>query len=172
MSPPHRGADRNSQPDHSTSSRKVAPSQGRGSKQPGPGHSHGPRSSPPHRGADRNIEKETAGRSKIGRPLTGARIETHDGFRAVPHPSQSPPHRGADRNTASAASSAALIVAPSQGRGSKLRARAVLKPRSSRPLTGARIETALNSLNARLSCVAPHRGADRNRKMSAVGRSK
>ena len=97
----------------------VAPSQGRGSKQ----------------------LLLTTTRLRLGRPLTGARIET---FRWIGGHQLlwSPPHRGADRNPGGAASGEYIF---------------------GRPLTGARIETRADRRLGRAVSSPPHRGADRNR---------
>ena len=98
-SPPHRGVDRN---DRALAARRdglVAPSQGRGSKHKAQGSQWD------------NV---------VGRPLTGAWIETPNISTKLYPRSWSPPHRGVDRNMPAMGSILRLaLVAPSQGRGSK-----------------------------------------------------
>ena len=141
QSPPHRGVDRNCEqvmPWLSTACRpltgawietlarsidpsksSVAPSQGRGSKRGRARDQARRRRSPPHRGVDRNSFLTRMRPSARRRPLTGAWIETCR---------RRPARQGA-------------LVAPSQGRGSKL-------------------EQLAERQNLRMS--PPHRGVDRN----------
>ena len=141
----------------------VAPSQGRGSKHLSWALRSHVTTSPHHRGADRNFAlASTAARSavapsqgrgskpltsvrppaEVGRPITGARIETP---RTFPRTKRRPcrPITGARIETRIQKTvTGRSCVAPSQGRGSKQRAiRADLFTDARRPITGARIET-------------------------------
>ena len=87
-------------------------------------------------------------RSRAGRPLTGARIETASRTERHRRELRSPPHGGADRNKNLYAAKNRMGVAPSRGRGSKL------------PLH-IRIEQGEES--------PPHGGADRNRDPGVLG---
>ncbi len=120
-----------------TSTRGVAPSRGRGSKQHGPGGTQGDRGSPLHGGADRNWSVAWHGRLNTCRPFTGARIET-----------RSTPIAGRPRT-----------VAPSRGRGSKPRGWPKISGWSRRPFTGARIETSPSRLARSRSGRRPFTGA-------------
>ena len=171
-------------------SRRVAPSRGRGSKPIAVGARVAPTpTSPPHGGADRNMACSgltaaqtavapsrgrgskhpdgAAASSEIGRPLTGARIETKWGAarsqrtrrrpltgarietrRRIKHACpRSPPHGGADRNRDS------TPTRLNQGR----------------PLTGARIETGIAKPRPPRPGSPPHGGADRNASGQHVG---
>ena len=76
------------------------------------------------------------------RPLTGAWIETRCSTFQCPESIRSPPHGGVDRNVPARIDSTLRSVAPSRGRGSKLRLpRDLPGERLGRPLTGAWIET-------------------------------
>ena len=147
----------------------VAPSRGRGSKPHRRGivvahHSVAPSRG---RGSKHRMSQPALRQASACRPLTGARIETHEGFATATNnparvaPSRgrgsklvklvgqchdrvgggSPPHGGADRNQ-------------SFSRLSSLSA--------CRPLTGARIETSRRTPPARCVASPPHGGADRN----------
>ena len=120
--------------------------------------------SPPHGGGDRNTQGGLSHEWQTSRPLTGAWIETAPG-RSGCQIRRSPPHGGVDRNIGAVSMAAgtrgrpltgawietssrscrrafATLVAPSRGRGSKLRGRDGVRRQAGRPLTGAWIETA------------------------------
>ena len=71
-------------------------------------------------------------------------------------------HRGADRNVLLLPVSSFVVVAPSQGRGSKHVHASAFRIMRCRPLTGARIETTLDPHLVDPHRSPPHRGADRN----------
>ena len=122
--------------------------------------------SPPHGGADRNLlNREAPGGQPLGRPLTGARIETPPSDGKGVKTGRSPPHGGADRNARLVETkSRRPAVAPSRGRGSKhVRTGMAQYHGHGRPLTGARIETMLRRSSAAGWLSPPHGGADRNR---------
>ena len=180
MSPPHGGADRNAPDREPPLAAAVAPSRGRGSKPPSCRAVCGSVPSPPHGGADRNTSATSSCNPPTCRPLTGARIET-----AISQlgstVNSGRPLTGARIETRPPGSFRGLpVVAPSRGRGSKLRLERVTMiamrspphggadrnaPRDfarvrdeSRPLTGARIETAELPGGLRICAVAPSRG--------------
>ena len=140
-SPPHRGVDRNHS-DHLRSAnacrrpltgawiethrtrraghpRRVAPSQGRGSKHPRPAPPCGTPRRPLTGAWIETLQQIVQRQGLARRPLTGAWIET----------------------TAWGQPSAGATVAPSQGRGSKRDHRRRIDRDRRRPLTGAWIET-------------------------------
>ena len=143
-----------------SSNRDVAPSRGRGSKHLTGDYALPPAKSPPHGGADRNDRRLDLGddAADLGRPLTGARIETtfrqrvatlqnvapsrgrgskHGMLAAMTQTPESPPHGGADRNHADARH---------------------IEGVHGRPLTGARIETPTADRQVGRQSVAPSRG--------------
>ena len=120
----------------------VAPSRGRGSKQPRQPAQGLPPRSPPHGGADRNSYATDVDVTIGGRPLTGARIETSCARSGGGCARWSPPHGGADRNN--------IFTG--------------INPHAAgRPLTGARIETSCARSGGGCARSPPHGGADRKR---------
>ena len=117
--------------------------------------------SPPHGGADRNLHPAAeSGSETVGRPLTGARIETSPLDRDTMSTRRSPPHGGADRNLdIGGFVQDPVLVAPSRGRGSKpFVACPQVAAYEGRPLTGARIETRRARIACPMQSVAPSRG--------------
>ncbi len=103
----------------SRGSRIVAPSRGRGSKQP---------------------VYEEAVRRRLVAPSRGRGSKRSSGGR-LPSSRKSPLHGGVDRNSATRPEKLVEDVAPSRGRGSKLRYRRAIQSPPRRPFTGAWIET-------------------------------
>ena len=167
--------------------RRVAPSRGRGSKLTGDGIGYCGRSAvAPSRGrgskqssiagldpAGRAVAPSRGRGSKpawhaqeyrhvaVGRPLTGARIETMPEAGPQTNRRTSPPHGGADRNMHPATErDRRRRVAPSRGRGSKQQHDgASVRAAGSRPLTGARIETTTGAVGTTKHAGRPLTGA-------------
>ncbi len=144
----------------------VAPSRGRGSKRVLPKSLGQPVHRRPFTGARIETRSASPARSRAAcRPFTGARIETSR-RRRYRVPPTSPLHGGADRNSFHATSRQSSEVAPSRGRGSKRSlSRSYVDALSSRPFTGARIETCRSLVRRAGHRVAPSRGRGSKRQV-------
>ncbi len=119
--------------------------------------------SPPHRGADRNRRGEAENALRALSPPHRGADRNRNAWGPFAKALLSPPHRGADRNIDALRPYRFPLVAPSQGRGSKLeRAGSEADDAGSPPHRGADRNRRGEAENALRALSPPHRGADRN----------
>ena len=159
-SPPHGGVDRNDAEKFAEiTGVDVAPSRGRGSKQPSLLFRPTAGASPPHGGVDRNGRGGEADHPTNRRPLTGAWIETHLAAESAVRPGCRP-LTGAWIETAAAREPPeSAWCRPLTGAWIEtLAVWAASSHHDRRPLTGAWIETCFDPREPSDDEVAPSRG--------------